>query len=601
MSVTRLESSAEPLHVRCSGCGHLNRDSASFCEGCGRPTTSARADLATDQQSTVGEALLLPPPVADQRLSIASSAAALPPPPTVPPSKGMADVVLPPPPPLGHGPSPSAPDVGQASTSRGSDIPAPPAPNEHESRPRGRIIASFRWLTTRLQPGEGPRSPRTKYVFAAIALGAAVIAVAAIMFYLRPTIETTAVTMPEVALSGEDVTVSVDLVNQGRAVDEHTVTVLVDGQPAESATTSLEAGSDENVDVTIGDLEPGTHELALADSDEFGGIVWVMTAPVFDIPDAVDSGEDVVVDVQVTNAGPDTVSQEVALVAGRLYQSGQVAANPQTARLDLQAGAEQSVQFVFPALDPGDYQLTATIGDWKGPAGSVAVLAPARFEVEFVDVAPNPMDVNDSQEATITAGISNVGDDEGTYALRLELDGETIEERTIDLQGGTSTEEAFLVAVSKPGAHEVAVGDVTVGFEAYQLERPANGTVLTNQISGGRNELRITNNFDEDHVVVLTKPGEGNPALLSVYVRGGASHTVYGIRDGTYTTYYTYGADWCTHNQAFTEGVGYGRYEDDNTFTSSATSYAWVALEFGIAEGPGSPTSSVSEDAFPAK
>lgn len=145
----------------------------------------------------------------------------------------------------------------------------------------------------------------------------------------------------------------------------------------------------------------------------------------------------------------------------------------------------------------------------------------------------------------------------------------------------------FPLTITEAGTHEVVAGDVTTSFEAHQLERPANGTVLTNQIGGGRNELRLTNNLDEDYVVILARPGEGEPALLSVYVHSGASHTVSGLRDGTYTAYYTYGTAWCTHNKAFTQDAGYGRYDDDAIFTSSPTTYTWVALEFGITEGPG--------------
>ena len=612
MSVTKLESAAAPQHVRCDGCGLVNRDSASFCAGCGRPIASTRADLEPGKQSTVGGAPLPPPPAPDQRQRIASSITAPPPPPTPLSSPGTVDVGLPPPPPPGglppppavpppaDAPAPPAPDVAGASTSPETGDQAPPEPSEHEPRPRGRVTASIRGLRTRLRPGDRPRLQRTKYVYATIALGAAaLITVAVIVLYPRPDVVASSFTMPDVALSGDDVTVSVQLANEGRAAGEHTVTVLVDGQPAQSATTDLEAGSAEVVDVTISDLAPGTHVLALADWDEFGGVLWVMTVPVFEVPESVISGEDVVVSVLVTNEGPGTVSQQLTLVAEAQNQVRAATPDPQTARLDLAGGAEESVRFVFPALAPGDYDLTATIGDWEGSAGDVWVMTPATFEIGSVAISPDPMDINDSQEATVTASITNVGEADGTYLLSLVLDGGIIEERSIDLRGGTSTEETFPVTVTEAGAHEVAAGDVTVSFEAYQLERPANGTVLTNQIGGGRNELRITNNFDEDHVVVLAEPGEGNPALLSVYVRGGASHTVYGIRDGTYTIYYAYGSAWCTHNQAFTQGAGYGRFEDDDTFTSSPTMSTWVALEFGITDGPGSPTDWLSEDDFP--
>ena len=419
------------------------------------------------------------------------------------------------------------------------------------------------------------------------------LAVAAVVFllYPRPAFVATAFAAPEVSASGDDLLVTVELVNEGRARGEQELTILVDGTPAESQSVSLDAGAAETVEIAIADLTPGTYELAVADWEELVADVWILTAPQIDAPEAVVSGEDVVVVVGVTNEGPAAVEHELTLL---------IDGTPAwIADLNLAAGTEESVTFALDPLAPGTYDLAVALPDWEGQARPVWVMTPARFEVDFLDVSPDPMDINDSHEATVTTSITNVGEADGTYLLRLELDGETVEERSIDLQGGTSAEETFPVTVSEPGPHEVAAGDVAVTFEAYQLERPANGTVLTNQIGGGRNELRITNNFDEDHVVVLTQPGEGNPALLSVYVRGGSSHTVYGIRDGTYTTYYAYGTAWCKHNQTFTQSAGYGRFEGDDTYTSSST-MAWVvALEFGITEGLGSPTDWVSEHDFP--
>lgn len=392
-------------------------------------------------------------------------------------------------------------------------------------------------------------------------------------------------------MSGDDLLVSVDLVNEGRAGGEQELTILVDGTPAQSQTANVEAGAEETVELAIADLAPGTYELRVADWEALVADVWILTTPQFDAPEAVVSGEDVVVGVGVTNEGPASVEHELTLLVD--------GAPARIADLSLAAGTEETVTFVLDPLAPGTYELTVALADWEGQGPAVWVMTPAAFEIGSVAISPDPMDINDSQEATVTASITNVGEADGTYLLRLELDGDLIEERSIDLRGGTSAEEAFPVTVAEPGGHEVLAGDVSLSFEAFQLERPANGTVLTNQIGGGDNELRITNNFDEDHVVVLARPGEGNPALLSVYVRGGASHTVYGIRDGTYTTYYAYGAAWCTHNQSFTQSAGYGRFEDDDSYTSSPTMYTWVGLEFGITEGPGAPTDWISEEDFP--
>ena len=63
----------------------------------------------------------------------------------------------------------------------------------------------------------------------------------------------------------------------------------------------------------------------------------------------------------------------------------------------------------------------------------------------------------------------------------------------------------------EPVAHAVVAMDMTVSFEAHQLGRTANGTVLINQIGARDNEWRITNNFDENHLVVLIPTGRRQP------------------------------------------------------------------------------------------
>jgi hypothetical protein len=313
------------------------------------------------------------------------------------------------------------------------------------------------------------------------------------------------------------------------------------------------------------------------------------TATSFEAPEAVVSGDEVPVSVTLANEGGAAGEQEVTLL---------VDGEPSVSTtVGLEAGARETVTLAVGDLAPGTYELG--LAEWGELGGVVWVMTPPELEIDAVIVTPNPMDINDSDEATVLVTVTNVGEAEGSHPLLLTLDGEPVGERSVDLlDGGASVEESFAVTVDGPGSHEVAVDGVTAAFEVFQLERPANGTLLVNELGGGSNQLDITNNFTDDSVLVLAKPGD-DAALLSVYLRGESSHTVHGIRDGTYVTYFAQGSDWCTHHNRFTQGATYGRFDGNDVYESTASTYTVFTVEFGVTDGAGVPTQGLTSDAFP--
>jgi hypothetical protein len=311
-------------------------------------------------------------------------------------------------------------------------------------------------------------------------------------------------------------------------------------------------------------------------------------ATALEMPDAVVSGDEVPVSVTLANESGAAGEQEVTiLVDGERIESTTVR---------LAAGAQETVTLTVSDLAPGTYELSLAPWDLSGV---VWVMTPPEFEIDAVSVTPSPLDINDRDQATVLVTVTNIGEAEGSYPLELTLDGELVDKRSVDLlDGGATTEESFDVTVDGPGSHEVAVDGVTAAFDVVQLERPANGTLLVNEVGGGVNQLNVTNNLTHDRVLVLAKPGDDS-ALLSVYLRGGGSHTVRGIRDGTYVTYFSGGSAWCTHNSRFTQDAIYGRFEGSGVYESTDSTHTVSIVEFGITDGAGEPTQGVSPDRFP--
>ena len=323
-------------------------------------------------------------------------------------------------------------------------------------------------------------------------------------------------------------------------------------------------------------------------------VLFLLYRPAFvvsaiEAPEALVSGETVVVRVLVGNSGWGTGDHELSVLA-----NGDVA---RTATYTVEGRSESWIDVDLGDLGPGRY--TITVADVEDLSDSVWVMTPPEFVIDSITVAPNPLDFNASPDATLLVQVSNVGEADGSHDLELLLDGAATDSRTVSLAGGATSEEVFAITVAGPGLHELRVEDTVATLRVNQLERPGNGAVLVNSLGGGSNELRIFNNSSDDLLVVLAAPGEGQPALLSVYVHALSSHTVTGIVDGVFTTYYAFGADWCTYAKEFTRNASFGRFEQDASFTSTWSYFTYYTLEMGATTGGGVPTVDLPQSSFP--
>lgn len=309
----------------------------------------------------------------------------------------------------------------------------------------------------------------------------------------------------------------------------------------------------------------------------------------FEVPVSVMSGEDATVAIDLANEGWLGGEYDLTVLID--------GAPAESTTVKLAAGANERVEIPVSNLSPGTYELA--LADWEGLNGTLWVKTAADFVVDAVEVTPNPMDIAKDAKATVLVSVSNNGETSGDYSLSLTLDGEELEARDVFVDGGSTAEETFELTVDGPGDSEVAVNGVTVDLPIYKVERPGNGKVLVNRLTGGPNQMKIINNYADDYLVVLAAPGEGKPALLSVYVKSRSSTTVKGIKSGTYSVFYAYGANWCSFRKQFTDRVGYGRYEDDSSYTSSRSQFTVYTYTFGASGGEGAPISDVDEDGFP--
>ncbi|WP_377272215.1 hypothetical protein [Peterkaempfera sp. SMS 1(5)a] len=136
---------------------------------------------------------------------------------------------------------------------------------------------------------------------------------------------------------------------------------------------------------------------------------------------------------------------------------------------------------------------------------------------------------------------------------------------------------------------------------AAQNRRKSTGSYVRNGSRTGRGELTIENGGDQDAVISLAK---GKRTAYSVYVRKGADYKVRGVRDGTYTVYFTSGWDWDSKGKRFTRDCGFSKFDDPLNFTTTVTStqIRWSTWRLTLQPvfGGNATTSDLDEGSFPA-
>ena len=96
---------------------------------------------------------------------------------------------------------------------------------------------------------------------------------------------------------------------------------------------------------------------------------------------------------------------------------------------------------------------------------------------------------------------------------------------------------------------------------------------------------------------------KGREPVISVYVRKGKDYAVKGVPDGSYTVFFTGGADWDGKARAFGRECAFQRFEDPLTFRTVQTASqiqwsVWTITLQPVAGGTAS-TPDVDPNDFP--
>lgn len=429
--------------------------------------------------------------------------------------------------------------------------------------------------------------------------------------YPRPNFVVDSFVSPGEVYFGGELVFKAELKNLGQAEGEESLTLFIGDEELSTRNLRLDAGEKEVVEFSIAaDFTPGKYNTFLGlgpekiEIEEYKASFRVLQpfeVEEFAVPEEVLHGENPEISASLKNAGQAESSSQVTLfLDDREVETREV----------VLAGGETK-DFMFQLTEehsPGDYTVSLGLGPEKVALSewerSLRIVRPAEFVVEEFSISADVIDTGEEIEARVR--VANIGEVEGSYYLPLMLNEDELTSKEIALEGGEEQEVTLPVSINTPGSHTLAVEGIKENITAYQIERPANGRVLVNKVSGGSGELNIRNNRDLDNLFVLSDPANPQVPLLAVYLRAGSSTTVSGIADGIYEAYFSFGTDFDTHSKKFTKDSYYGRFEEHEqveTVHMADGSYQYTILEaeFDVLDAErASRTERVSAEDFPS-
>jgi len=275
---------------------------------------------------------------------------------------------------------------------------------------------------------------------------------------------------PEVEAGGQ-VNLSVVVANVGEEAGSFTVVLDVGGGSISAEeTVSVEGGVSEVVSFVIHPESVGVYVVGLGGLNGSLTVLEPVAPAEFMVtglevaPGEVSVGEEATVTVSVANLGGEEGTHAVVLDVGGVVSERDIA---------LEGGASAVVEFVVSGDAWGVVDLSV-----EGLSGELKVLRPAEFEC--VGLSVTPADVGVGESVTVSVDVCNLGEEEGEYAVEIEVDGVIVDGEEVTLEGGASVTLLYDVE-GEEGVHRVDVGGLEGMFTVSsppEPETPSNNQGL---------------------------------------------------------------------------------------------------------------------------
>lgn len=288
-------------------------------------------------------------------------------------------------------------------------------------------------------------------------------------------LEVSAMTVtPGIALPGEEVTVRGTASNPGDEPGTFQFEVFIGGERVAEQSLSLGPRMTAPWSVQATARAPGDHAVTAGEATTtlvvvHEGLPTVLKPGDLSFsPEAPRDGDELTVALPIENRGK-ARHEGIA----RLQLDGEVLTERE---LVLEPKGHAEIEMMVGGLRPDLYEVAIVI-ELRSPAKARArfwkrvlvqeALKPAAVEVVRVEVTPEGP--APGMPFSVEALVANTGQSPATYELAVQVDGTTVESRTIEIPGQRTVTETFELTAGEPGVHSLAVGDVVTSFEVVEV------------------------------------------------------------------------------------------------------------------------------------
>lgn len=251
---------------------------------------------------------------------------------------------------------------------------------------------------------------------------------------------------PDKIVPGETVNITATLANIGNAEGTHAVTLSLDGIQLETTNMTLTAESNLNVNFQLSRDTIGEYTITV--NDLAGQLLVVEPArcefnSLQIIPEEVILGEEITIAIDATNTGGfgGTFSCNFT-VNSRLQENKE---------FTLDSGETTNLAFTYLAkYKPGKNTI-----EINGLEREFTVLKPAQLEIK--DVSISETTIITGANITVNMSVRNYGDVSGTTIFDIYLNGDSVENFTVTLDGGDQETITPTIFTNNIGKHLVTI------------------------------------------------------------------------------------------------------------------------------------------------
>jgi len=188
-------------------------------------------------------------------------------------------------------------------------------------------------------------------------------------------------------------------------------------------------------------------------------------------PVSASVGESVTISVDVKNVGTRSGTYPVRLmIDGDLVLAHHMRLYTEAKPVTVDVGASERVTFTYQTDVEGTHRVE--IEELEDSFKVVKPPIPGLAEYELSNLVIDPVSVSVGESVTISVDVENIGSLSGTYSVKLMIDGDLVEEKTVTVDIGASETVIFTYETDVEGSYRVGIEELEDSFKVAKPPIP---------------------------------------------------------------------------------------------------------------------------------